>query len=76
VTEQFMSTMDGTQLLELTRERSPKTAGVLLTSHAGPDVVLAAVNRGHVVKILLKTMPPLAIRDEITSIALEMVRKR
>jgi CheY-like chemotaxis protein/signal transduction histidine kinase len=76
VTEQLIGNMDGTQLIEQVRDFFPGTASILLTSHAAPDIVVAAVNRGRAVKILLKNMSPITIRDEITSIAFEALRKR
>jgi hypothetical protein len=47
-----------------------------LTAHASPDVVLTAVNRGRVSKVLLKNMHPVHIRDEILAVANDVLRLR
>jgi two-component system, cell cycle sensor histidine kinase and response regulator CckA len=65
VADQMMPGMDGVRLLELIRDRWPSCQRVLLTGQASSDVVLGAVNRGGVSKVLTKSMHPLAIRDEI-----------
>jgi PAS domain S-box-containing protein len=70
VADQIMPGMDGVQLLEIVRERWPQCQRVLLTAHATSDVVLAAVNRGGVTKVLTKSMHPVSIRDEIESASL------
>jgi CheY-like chemotaxis protein len=76
VADQFMPGMDGVKLLELVQAQFPATARILFTAHASPDVVLSAVNRAHVSKVLLKNMHPVAIRDEIAAVALEAMRKQ
>ncbi len=76
VTEQAMPGMEGTKLLELALSRYPATARILFTSQASPDLVVSAVNRGRVAKVLLKSMHPVAIRDEISAIAVETMRRR
>jgi PAS domain S-box-containing protein len=76
VADQFMPGMDGVKLLELVRQRFPDTARILFTAHASPDIVLAAVNRARVSKVLLKNMHPVAIRDEIAAVALEVMKKQ
>jgi two-component system, cell cycle sensor histidine kinase and response regulator CckA len=70
VADQIMPGMDGVQLLEAVRARWPQCQRVLLTAHATSDVVLAAVNRGGVTKVLTKSMHPVSIRDEIESASL------
>lgn len=76
VADQFMPGMEGLRLLELALARFPNTARVLFTAHASPDVVLNAVNRARVSKVLLKSMHPVAIRDEIAAVAIETMRRR
>jgi CheY-like chemotaxis protein len=61
----MMPGMDGVRLLEVVRDRWPECQRVLLTGHASSDVLLGAVNRGGANKVLIKTMNPLAIREEI-----------
>lgn len=76
VVDQFMPGMEGVRLLELAFARFPMTARILFTAHASPDIVLNAVNRARVAKVLLKNMHPVAIRDEIAAIATEAMRRR
>lgn len=65
ICDQFMPGMDGVQLLELVRQRYPRCVRILFTAHPSSDVVLDAVNRGGVHKVLIKSMHAVAIRDEI-----------
>jgi PAS domain S-box-containing protein len=65
ICDQFMPGMDGVQLLELVRQRYPRCVRILFTAHPSSDVVLDAVNRGGVHKVLVKSMHAVAIRDEI-----------
>jgi len=74
VSDQMMPGMDGVRLLELVRDRWPHCQRVLFTGHASSDVVLGAVNRGGVTKVLTKSMHPVAIRDEIERSALAAPR--
>jgi two-component system, cell cycle sensor histidine kinase and response regulator CckA len=74
VSDQMMPGMDGVRLLELIRDRWPHCQRVLFTGHASSDVVLGAVNRGGVTKVLTKSMHPVAIRDEIERTALAAPR--
>lgn len=76
VSEQFVDGADATPLLEETRRRFPETTRALLSAHHSPDLLTAAVNRAQVSKILRKNMHPITIREEIASLALEVVRKR
>ncbi|HVY29862.1 MAG TPA: ATP-binding protein [Polyangiaceae bacterium] len=71
ITEQSLGGADGLQLLETTQETFPEIAKILLTREASPDVAVAAVNKGRVVRILLKSMQPSAICDEIVRVARE-----
>lgn len=75
VTDQCMPDMKGTDLLEQAALRFPGTARILFTGHASTEVVIEAVNRGHVKKVLLKSMHPVAIRDEIAAVANEVLRR-
>jgi two-component system cell cycle sensor histidine kinase/response regulator CckA len=76
ITDQFMPGIEGTRLLELACASYPKTARILFTAEASPDVVVNAVNRGRVAKVLLKSMHPVAIRDEIAAVATETMRRQ
>ena len=64
------------QLLEVVRDRWPEIARVLFTAYPSSDVVLRAVNLGGVHKVLVKSMHPLQIRNEIEASALEAARRR
>jgi len=76
ITDQLMPGIEGTRLLELAATSFPQTARILFTADAPPDVVLNAVNRGRVSKVLLKSMHPVAIRDEIAAVATETLRRK
>lgn len=74
LTDQFMPGIDGVRLLELVRERWPSCQRVLFTGHATSELVLEAVNRGGAHKVLIKSMHPIAIRDQIEAAALSARR--
>jgi PAS domain S-box-containing protein len=76
VCDQFMPGMDGVQLLELVRDRYTHCTRVLFTAHPSSDVVLRAVNRGGVHKVLIKSMHAVAIRDEIERAVMDSSRFR
>ncbi len=76
IAEQFMAGMDGTSFFALAYERFPSIARILFTARASEGLILAAINRGHVDKVLLKNMHPVAIRDEITDVALTARRRK
>lgn len=76
IAEQFMAGMDGTSFFALAYERFPSISRILFTARASADVILAAVNRGHVDKVLLKNMHAVAIRDEVTVVALNALRRK
>ena len=69
VSDHFMPGMDGVRLLETVRQRWPLCTRILFTAHPSSDIVLEAVNRGGVHKVLVKSMHPVAIRDEIARAA-------
>ncbi len=75
VTDHATPGMEGTKLLELALTRFPTTARILFTAQATPNIVMSAVNRGRVAKVLLKNMHPVAIRDEIAATATEAMRR-
>jgi CheY-like chemotaxis protein len=76
ICDQFMPGMDGVQLLELVRERYPYQMRILFTAFPSSDIVLEAVNRGGVHKVLVKGMHAVAIRDEIERAVLASDRFR
>ena len=75
VSDQFTWGMDGVSLLSAVRQRWPHVQRILFMSHASPDILLDAVNRGGVHKVLLKTMHAVQIRDEIEGVALDALRR-
>ena len=76
VSDQFIWGMDGVSLLSTVRRRWPLVQRILFTADASPDVMLGAVNRAGVHKVLLKTMHAVQIRDEIEGVALDVLRQR
>jgi response regulator RpfG family c-di-GMP phosphodiesterase len=53
-----MPGMDGVELLERVRERSPDTVRMMLTGNADQQTAVDAVNRGQVFRFLNKPCPP------------------
>lgn len=76
VSDHFMPGMDGVRLLESVRQRWPHCTRILFTAHPSSDIVLEAVNRGGVHKVLVKNQHPVAIRDEIARAAQHAFRAR
>jgi two-component system cell cycle sensor histidine kinase/response regulator CckA len=76
VSDQFMPGMDGVRLLESVRQRWPHCTRILFTAHPSSDIVVEAINRGGVHKVLVKSMHPVAIRDEIAKAARAAQRAR
>jgi DNA-binding NtrC family response regulator len=76
VSDHFIWGIDGVALLSAVRERWPHIQRVLFTADAAPDVVVDAVNRAGVHKLLLRNMHALQIRDEIEGAALDALRRR
>jgi hypothetical protein len=58
------------------RERFPHHMRILFTAFPSSDVVVDAVNRGGVHKVLVKSMHAVAIRDEIERAVLSTERFR
>jgi DNA-binding NtrC family response regulator len=76
VSDHFVWGIDGVGLLGAIRERWPHVQRVLFTADAAPDVLIDAVNRAGVHKVLLKNMHAVQIRDEIERVALDALRQR
>jgi CheY-like chemotaxis protein/nitrogen-specific signal transduction histidine kinase len=76
VSDHFMPGMDGVRLLEAVSQRWPHCTRILFTAHPSSEVVLDAINRGGVHKVLVKSMHPVAIRDEIARAAKNAQRAR
>ena len=71
VSDHFTREIDGVSLLSEVRQRWPHVQRILFTVDAAPDVVVDAVNRAGVHKVLLKNMHAVQIRDEIEEVAIE-----
>ena len=76
VSDQFTWGMDGVSLLSTVRQRWPLVQRILFTADAAPDIIIDAVNRAGVHKVLLKTMHAVQIRDAIEEVALDTIRRR
>ncbi len=75
VTDQFMPGLGGIHLLEQVNERFPECVRVLCTGYPSSDVVISAVNRGRVQRVLPKSMHAVALRDEIERAVLEGIHR-
>lgn len=67
--------MDGVSLLSTVRQRWPLVQRIMFTADAAPDIMIDAVNRAGVHKVLLKTMHAVQIRDAIEGVALDTIRR-
>jgi CheY-like chemotaxis protein len=76
VADQFMPGLDGIGLLELVRERFPDCVRILCTAHPASDIIVAAIDRGRVHRVLPKTMHAVALRDEIERAVLQTMQER
>ena len=76
VCDHFIWGIDGVSLLAAVRQRWPHIQRILFTADAAPDIVVDAVNRAGVHKVLLKNMHAVQIRDEIEAVALDVLRRR
>jgi CheY-like chemotaxis protein len=76
VSDHFIWGIDGVGLLSAVRQRWPHVQRILFTADAAPDVVVDAVNRAGVHKVLLRNMHAVQIRDEIEGVALDALRRR
>jgi len=71
IADQFMPGLDGIGLLEIVHDRYPQCTRILCTGRQDSDIVIDAVNRGRVHRVLAKTMHAVALRDEIERTVLE-----
>ena len=76
VSDHFAGGIDGVSLLSEVRQRWPHVQRILFTADAAPDIVVDAVNRAGVHKLLLKNMHAVQIRDEIEGVAIDALRLR
>jgi CheY-like chemotaxis protein len=75
VADQFMPGLGGIHLLEQVNEHFPDCVRVLCTGYPSSDVVINAVNRGRVQRVLPKSMHAVALRDEIERAVLEGMQR-
>jgi EAL domain-containing protein (putative c-di-GMP-specific phosphodiesterase class I) len=68
VSDEVMPQMTGIRLLESIRTNWPTTRRVLYTGHPNADLVMEAINRGGVEKVLTKSMHPEELRAELSEI--------
>lgn len=76
VADQFIRGLDGVALLSDVRQRWPHVRRILFMGDPAADIVLDAVNRAGVHKVLLRNMHAVRIRDEIESVGLAALRER
>jgi CheY-like chemotaxis protein len=76
VSDQFMPGLGGIHLLEQVNDRFPACVRVLCTGYPSSDVVISAVNRGRVQRVLPKSMHAVALRDEIERAVLEGMQRK
>jgi DNA-binding NtrC family response regulator len=62
-----MPDMNGVELLEQVTHRSPETFRIILTGYAEAQILIEAVNRGHVSKIIYKPFQEEDIQSTVRS---------
>lgn len=65
LSDMWMPGMDGAELLEQVRARSPDTVRIVLTGLADAAAATGAVNRGSVFRFLSKPCPPETLLDTV-----------
>jgi two-component system response regulator HupR/HoxA len=76
VAEEYLPGANGSHLLETVRARWPKVGRVLVGRELGPDVVLRAVNRARVQRVLYRRMSAQSLRSEIEAALNETLTER
>ena len=76
VTDEVMPGMNGVRLLETIRTRWPGAQRVLYTGVPSEDVVLGAINRGGVQKVLTKGMLPVDVAAELAELVEDRIAGR
>lgn len=72
IADQLMPGMDGTRLLESAYRTWPRVVRVVYTGYLSSGLVVDAVNRANVHKVLAKDMSPEALRDELGEVVSEI----
>jgi response regulator RpfG family c-di-GMP phosphodiesterase len=65
VVDMRMPGIDGIELLQRVRVRTPDTIRIMLTGNADQKTAIEAVNQGHVYQFLTKPCPPNALTDAL-----------
>ena len=76
VSDEVMPGMNGVALLETIRERWPGARRVLCTGYHGSDVVIAAVNRGGVHKVVCKPFGRAQLLDDLREVVNDALSRR
>ena len=75
VADQRMPEMEGVQFLEKVKERWPDTIRIIMTAHVDFDVVVNAVNKASVYRVILKPWDETEIKMTIDSAMAEYASK-
>jgi CheY-like chemotaxis protein len=75
VTDEVMPGMNGVRLLESIRSRWPDAVRVLCTGHYGSDVVIGAVNRGGVHKVICKPFGRAQLLEDLQEVVNEALAR-
>jgi DNA-binding NtrC family response regulator len=76
VTEEYLPGASGSELLETVRARWPNVGRVLIGRELGADVIVRAVNRARVQRVLHKKMSAQSLRAEIDAALNETLLER
>lgn len=72
IADQLMPGMDGTRLLETAYRSWPRVVRVVYTGYLSSALVVDAVNRANVHKVLAKDMPPELLREQLSEVVAEI----
>lgn len=76
IADQRMPGMDGTKLLETAYKTWPRVVRVVYTGYLSSGLVVDAVNRANVHKLLAKDMTPEWVRQQLAEVVVEIRRGR
>jgi CheY-like chemotaxis protein len=76
IADQAMPGMEGTRLLETVYRQWPRVARVVYTGYLSSGLVVDAVNRASVHKVLAKDMAPEALRAQLGEVIAEIRQQR
>ena len=75
VADQRMPEMEGIQFLEKVKERWPDTIRIIMTAHLDFDVMVNAVNKANVYRVILKPWDETEIKIAIDNAMAEFTSK-